>query len=129
MLSCSTNNIVGLYSSSNSSICIRENTSIKLRGSSQICKWTLSHRLLAIRTFFFWPPLKSERSFSNCTLEKSSFRKIVLKRLSSRLFSLAYSVRFPNKSFLTLQIIAHDFSSLHIKMICWFINQQKAVFF
>ncbi len=97
-LSCSINKIVGSCSINNFSICIREMTSIKFNGSSQIYKCARSHKLLAINTFFFCPPLKSSIFFSNCSLEKSSFLSIDLNKLSSIQCLSAYSDKLPYKS-------------------------------
>ena len=98
VLSCSTNKIVGSCSINNFSICIREMTSIKFNGSSQIYKCARSHKLLASNTFFFCPPLKSSIFFSNYSLEKSSFLSSDLNKLSSIRCLSAYSDKLPSKS-------------------------------
>ncbi len=51
-ISCSTSNIVGLLSSSNFSICMREIKSKKFSGSYPTSRPVFSHRLFAISTFF-----------------------------------------------------------------------------
>ena len=96
--SCSTNRTVGWQDSRSASICILEMTSTKLSGSSQTSRLDSSQRLLAIRTFFFCPPLNSAMSFSNWTRSKSSLRKMALKRLSSIPPSRARSDRLPRKN-------------------------------
>lgn len=96
-ISCSTKSMVGKNCPISCSICMREYTSMKLRGSSHTYRCACSQRLFAINTFFFWPPERSSMSFSNCTLSKSIFLSTAFNRLSSRLFFSANSDNLPDK--------------------------------